>query len=423
MHGRGIPTLGGPLDCALRAVPSKSVTHRALVVAALADGVSALVDPLESDDTIVTREGLSALGVRIDARAECWTVHGCGGRIVGGASVELGDSGTSMRLLAAVAALGRDTSCLDGSPRLRERPVRELVAALRELGASVEAGPSPGGLPLRAGGRLPQGGRVRIPGGLSSQFASALLLIGASLARGVETTLDPPRVSSPYVALTAAVLEAFGVKVERPSEGRYRVSAQTPRGREYRIEGDHSAASYFLAAAAVVGGRIRVCGLDPRSAQADARLGRDLRAMGCRVDTGDDWIEVEGDGRIRPFDVDLSDAPDLAPTLAVLALFADGPCSIRGVPHLRHKESDRLAALARNVEALGASPTVVADGVRIDGRGRLAGAPLRTEGDHRVAMAFAVAGLRVDGVVLDDPDCVGKSNPLFWRQLAELGGR
>jgi 3-phosphoshikimate 1-carboxyvinyltransferase len=422
MEVRRIERARAPLACSLRAVPSKSVTHRALVIAALADGPGAIVDPLEADDTRITREGLRALGVEVRASRGRWTVSGCGGALRGGAELSLGDSGTSLRLLAAVAALGTAPSRLDGSPRLRERPMDGLVEALASLGAGLRCGPSPGGLPLRVErGRL-RAGAVRVAGGRSSQFSSALLLIAPRLAGTTDVVVEPPAVSLPYVELTARVLEDFGVRVERPAPAHYRIrgGAGYP-GREYRVEGDHSAASYFLAAAAAVGGRVCVQGLDPRSAQPDARLGPLLEAAGCRVEAADDRIAVERRGELRPFDVDLAGAPDLVPTLAVLALVAGGPSVLRGVAHLRLKESDRIAAIAENVRLLGRDVAVSGDALRIVGSAApLRAATIRTRSDHRVAMAFAVAGLRDGGVAVDDAGCVSKSNPHFWRQLEEL---
>jgi 3-phosphoshikimate 1-carboxyvinyltransferase len=421
MDVRRIDRIRGPLDAVLRAMPSKSVTHRALVAAALADGESTLRHPLDADDTRATRDGLAAMGVAIRIAGDDWVVRGCGGRIPGGGTLALGESGTTMRLLTAVAALGAFSSRLDGSPRLRERPLRELTGALERMGASIHPDPETGGLPVTAGGSPVQGGALRLPGSRSSQFASALLLIAPRLADGLDLTIDPPAVSVPYVGLTAAVLAAFGVPVVRVSELRWRVAYGAFAGRDYPIEGDHSTASYFLAAAAVLGGRVRVLDLSAGSAQPDARLGTVLRDLGCRVDAGTDWVEVEGNGRIPSFDIDLVDAPDLAPTLAVLALFAEGRCVLRGLAHLRHKESDRLELLARNLRALGRHATALDDRLVVESPPPcLGGARIGTASDHRIAMAFAIAGLRVDGVAVEDPGCVAKSNPRFWTQLAEL---
>jgi len=399
------------------------MTHRALVVAALADGESRIHNPLEADDTRVTLRGLEALGIPVAAAEGCWTVAGRGGSIPGAGSLELGESGTSLRFLMAVAALGRSPSRLDGASRLRERPVHELADALLAVGGSVTLTGGGGGLPLTVGGSAPSGGPVRVRAGRSSQFASALLLTASRLPRGLDLTLDPPAVSLPYVQLTVEALAAFGVACEQPEILRFRVRPTEYAGIDYRVEGDHSTASYFLAAAAIVGGQVRVEGLDPSSSQPDARLGRLLGELGCQVDRGDDWIEVTGSGEISGFDLDLSEAPDLAPTIAVLGLFAEGPSVIRGVAHLRIKESDRLAALAANLTGLGRPALARDDRLEIEpARNELRGTTIRTESDHRIAMAFAIAGMRLGGVRLDDGECVAKSNPEFWEQLARLAG-
>jgi 3-phosphoshikimate 1-carboxyvinyltransferase len=406
----------------VRIAPSKSVTHRALVAAALASGHSIIVEPLDADDTRTTARGLVSLGLRVDLRGARWEVEGLGGRVPGGGTLALGDSGTSFRFLTAVAGLGETVSRLDGSPRLRQRPVEELARALTSLGARIAPTPGGGGLPLQAGGGPVRGGSVVLPAGRSSQFTSALLLIGSTLPGGLEISLAPPAVSLPYIEVTARVLREFGVRVERSGELRWRVLEGRYRGREFRVEGDHSSASYFLAAAAILGGRVRAEGLDPDSAQPDARLQRILPELGCQVRSGPDWVEVEGSGRIRHFDLDLSDAPDLVPTLAVLALFADGPSAMRGVGHLRIKESDRLETLAGNLRRLGRDASTTEDALLVGptSSSRNEGTTIETASDHRMAMAFAIAGLRLRGVTIDDADCVAKSNPGFWRDFSRL---
>ena len=424
MNVRRIATIDGPLNVVLEAVPSKSMSHRALIVSALAEGVSELYGPLDADDTRVTRDGLIALGVTIESRPDRWIVHGQSGAIPGGGRLDLRDSGSSMRFLAAVAALGARPSRLDGSARLRERPVSDLAEALRQLGAAIAPEGPASGLPLIAGGSPFGGGAVSLSGRRSSQFASALLLIAPALRDGLDLTVERPAVSLPYVDSTAEVLSDFGARISRPVKCRWRVEAGGLTGREYRIEGDHSSASYFLSAAAVVGGRVRVERLLPSSPQPDAMLRTILRELGCGVSTGADWIEVRGTGRLPGFDLDLNASPDLAPTLAVLALFAEGPCTLRGIAHLRHKESDRLELLAANLRSLGREAIVIEDRIAVGPRpARLTGGTIATASDHRMAMAFAVAGLRLDGMAVEDPDCVSKSNPVFWEQFERLSSQ
>ena len=419
MEPRSIPIAAGPLAARIGAIPSKSVTHRALVAAALSRGVSEIVDPLDATDTRVTAAGLVALGFDVRALTDRWLVTGGAGEVPGGGTLDLGESGTSLRLLLALAALGAKPAHLDGAPRLRERPAAELATALVELGARIE-GPRPGQLPLRAGGRVFGGGTVRLPGGRSSQFASALLLAGTALDGGLLLHVEPPAVSRPYIALTAEVMRAFDLRVDPEAALTWRVARGAGCARTYRVEGDHSSASYFLVAAAVVGGSVTVAGLRADSLQPDARLASLLADLDCRVEVGGDAVTVHAGGRIPGFEVDLADTPDLGPSVAVLALFADGPSRIGGVAHLRLKESDRLDLLARNLRALGRDARATADSLVVGGVSRPRGAVIQTAGDHRMAMAFAVAGLRQPGIVIDDPACVAKSNPSFWEQVDSL---
>jgi 3-phosphoshikimate 1-carboxyvinyltransferase len=422
MQGRCIRSARSPLRARLRAVPSKSGTHRALVAAALASGTSVLRDPLDADDTVRTRDGIRSLGIPVAEQPSAWVVHGAGGTVPGGGSMRLGASGTSFRFLLALASLGRAPSRLEGSERLGERPILELAGAIASLGGEVSLPPGGAGLPAIAGGKPMLGGSVRLAGRESSQFASALLLIGSRLPRGLDLAIDPGAVSLPYVRLTARVLEEFGVPVEGDGVTRWRISPADYRGREHRIEGDHSSASYFLAAAALVGGVVRVEGLRPDSLQPDAAFGSMLRGIGCEVTAGDDWIEARGTGTIPGFELDLRASPDLAPTLAVLALFAEGPCRLTGIGHLRSKESDRLEVLAAGLARIGRQATADRDALAIGPppAGGLHGGVVATASDHRIAMAFAVAGLRLPGIVIDDEDAVTKSHPGFWRDFSAL---
>jgi 3-phosphoshikimate 1-carboxyvinyltransferase len=410
-----------PLDVVIDAPPSKSLTHRALVAAALAEGTSRIQGPLDAEDTRVTRYGLSALGAIVSDGPEGeWAVRGCGRAVAGGATIDLGASGTSARLLAAVAALACRPSRLDGSPRLRERPMAELAAALGALGAAITTAPD-GGLPWEAGGRPMSGGTVRLRGDRSSQFASALLLVGGRLPRGLLVEVEPPVVSAGYVGLTAAVLRTFGAEVEPCGDHGWRVGPGGLHARDYRVEGDWSSASYFLAAPALLAGRVRVRNLAPLSAQPDRGFLTLLRRIGCSVREGFDWVEVSGSGHVPAFECDLRETPDLAPTVAALGLFARGACTISGLDHLRHKESNRLEGLCRNLQRLNRS-------ARVDG-GRLIieasdveprGGPIETAGDHRLAMAFALVRLRLPDVQIDAPHVVTKSYPDFWQQWERI---
>jgi 3-phosphoshikimate 1-carboxyvinyltransferase len=420
MESRRIEPARRALDALVRAVPSKSVTHRALVAAALARGTSRVRLPLDADDTRRTRDALCALGIEVRVEGGDWVVVGASGRIPGGGRAFLGDSGTTLRFLTAVAALGARESRLDGSERLRERPIAELGRALRTIGGRIVALGAHGGLPLVAGGSAPHGGSVDVEADRSSQFASALLLIAPVLSDGLDLRLLPPAVSTPYVELTLAVLEAFGARIRRPEPFRFVVEPGGLSGRVYRVEGDHSSASYFLAAAALCGGRVCVTGLDPRSRQADAAFAGMLESIGCRVRAEAESVEVAASGRIPGFEIDAGDCPDVVPTLAALAAHAEGPCVIRGVPHLKWKESDRLEVLAENLCRLGRPAVADGSSLRVDtSQGDLRPATIRTASDHRIAMAFAVAGLR-SPLSIDDPACVAKSYPAFWDDFGTL---
>ncbi len=421
MARRCIEPAKGPVDSDFFAMPSKSATHRALVAAALAEGLSEIRGPLDADDTRRTLQGLRGLGVRVEERDRAWMVHGAAGALTGGGTIDLGASGTSARFLAALATLGERPSMLDGSPRLRERPMQELIRALSSMGATVEASE---GLrfPLRVGGSPVRGGTVVLPGARSSQFASALLLAAPAFTQGLRLEIAPPRVSFSYVRMTVEMLEVFGARVGREGEAGFVVPPQPLRASTVEIEGDHSSASYLFGAAAILGGRVRIRGLRADSAQPDARFLCDLESLGCRIDYGADGIVVEGSGRVPSFTWDLSGAPDLAPTAAVLALFAEGPCALSGLQHLTMKESDRLAVLQENLNRLGARASVDAATLSIipPKRGTIHGGTIRVADDHRIAMAFALAGLAIPGVSVDDPSVVAKSYPRFWDDLARL---
>ena len=420
MPPRCIEPATAPLEATIRATPSKSATHRALVAAAIADGESTISNPLEADDTRATRDGLIALGIPVETVDRMWVVRGGGGKVPGGAALELGASGTSARFLTALAAMGTRASRLDGSDRLRARPLDELVGGLRRLGARIDA--SDGGfLPLTAGGSEVSGGSLSLSGARSSQFASALLLVAPSFTQGLTLLVTPPRVSWSYVLMTVEILRKFRLECASPEEGAFVVGPHRLVGTAVEIEGDHSSASYLLAAAAILGGRVRVEGLRGDSLQPDVRFLADLRGLGCNVRRGRSDITVEGSGRIPPFAWDLSDAPDLAPTAAALALFAEGPSTLSGLSHLRWKESDRVAVLAANLERLGAKTTVEPSSLRIEPPPPGAEpVTVHVAGDHRIAMAFAVAGLRRPGIVLDDPGVVSKSYPRFWQDFETL---
>jgi 3-phosphoshikimate 1-carboxyvinyltransferase len=412
----------GPLEARIRVPGSRSITNRALVASALASGESRLEGAARSDDTDVMRKGLCALGVRIAVESDAWTVVGVGGRFAAPRdTLDAGASGTTARFLTAAATLAAGPVVIDGIPRMRERPIQELVDALRALGAACEA-QSPGGCPpVRvAGGGLP-GGPASIDASRSSQYVSGVLLAAPYADRDVELSfVGGVLVSRPFVDLTLEVMRAFDAQASWHGEG-LRVRAGCPyRPRVYPIEPDAQSAVYGFAAAAIAGGRVRVDGIPADSRQTDLLFLEALAAMGCRVERKPDAVEIRGpEHNLRGVEIDMNAMPDAALALAVVALFAEGPTTIRNIANLRIKETDRLAALETQLRKLGGVATAGPDWLRIE-PAPLHGATIDTYDDHRIAMAFALAGLRVPGVAIRDPGCVSKTWPNYFDALERL---
>ncbi len=411
-----------PVQAHVRLPGSKSLTNRALLLAALADGTSRLLHPLHSDDTAFMTEALRCLGVCIDHEADTVVVRGMGGYLSASTCAHLfiGNSGTTVRFLTAAACLTPpDTSVvLDGSARMRERPIRDLLGALLLLGVRAESVNGHGCPPVRVhGGGMP-GGACRMAGDVSSQFLSALLQVAPYARQDVEIEIVGDLVSKPYVDMTQAVMRAFGADMENDNYQRLRVRAgQRYHARNYAIEADASNASYFLAAAAVTGGTVTLNNLGTGSIQGDVRFVDVLERMGCTVTRGAQ-ITVTGPARLSAIEIDMEDIPDTAQTLAVCAAFADGPSRISGLASLRVKETDRLRAVATELPKLGVRveegpeywviypPT---DSLYLP-------AEIDTYDDHRMAMAFALTGLRIPGVTINEPGCVAKTFPDFWHR-------
>jgi 3-phosphoshikimate 1-carboxyvinyltransferase len=399
---------------------SKSYTHRALMAAALAGGTSVLTNALAAEDTELTAQALAQLGAGIDWQGTTIRVTGRAGRWLPAARpIYLGNSGTSMRFLTALAALGEGEYLLTGTERLCQRPLGELLAALGQAGVRAVSDRGDGCPPVRVTGSL-TGGRTQLSGGTSSQYLSALLFIGPLAPKGLKIDITGELVSRPYVDLTLEVLGAFGISYYREGYRYFELpGGQSYLPRDYEIEADASSASYFWAAAALTGGRVTITNLSLESSQGDAAFPEVLGRMGCAVESTPAGLTVQG-GPLQGVAVDMAAMPDLVPTLAVLAAFAAGDTVITGVAHLRHKESDRLAAVAAELAKMGIEVRETADGLVIRG-GAPQGALIHTYNDHRIAMSFAVAGLRIPGVAIEDPDCVAKSFPEFWEFFHRLG--
>ncbi|MEW6198985.1 MAG: 3-phosphoshikimate 1-carboxyvinyltransferase [Planctomycetota bacterium] len=406
---------------------SKSLTNRYLACAALADGPSVITSASRSDDTHAMCAGLRALGARVEAHPERpqIAVAGCPGAFrEDDVAIDVGDAGTAMRFLTALACLGFGRRWLDGSARMRQRPIGGLVDALNALGAHIEYDQRDGHPPLTVAARGLTGGEVVLETSASSQFLSALLLAAPYAGQDVMIRVEGELPSRPYVEMTLGVMRAMGVEALTADGTRYIVPAfQRYQAGPYAIEPDASAATYFWAAAAITGGRVRVAGLTRASTQGDVRFADTLAQVGCSVQEGPEGLAVEGParGRLRGVAVDMNDMPDVVPTLAVVALFADGPTEIRNVANLRLKETDRLAALATELTRLGARVEARPDGLTIRPPERLRPAEINTYGDHRMAMSLALAGLGTEGVVIREAGCVSKSFPGFFDALAELG--
>jgi 3-phosphoshikimate 1-carboxyvinyltransferase len=416
-----------PIDADVHVPGSKSITNRALLIAALAEGESELTGALYSDDTRYMAAALNGLGIAVesDEAGERFHVRGGGGTFpASNADLFVGNSGTAMRFLTAALPLGTGSYRIDGIPRMRKRPIAPLLDALNALGADASSEEGTGCPPVAVRASGLRGGTVVMPGDQSSQYFSALLMGAPYTWEGVTVNVAGDLVSKPYMPLTASVMAAFGVQAEldMTSWQEFRVApGQRYQGRVYHIEPDASNASYFFAAAAVTGGRVQVNGLGTSSSQGDLKFVDVLAAMGCEVRIGADFVEVRGPGRgnLRGVDLDLNAISDTAQTLAAIAPFADGPTTIRGVAHARLKETDRVAAIATELRRLGQRVDETPDGVTIH-PAPITPADIQTYDDHRMAMSFAITGLRAPGVRILDPGCVAKTFPDFFNRLEQI---
>lgn len=420
-----IAPLAAPPDAVVEIPGSKSYTNRALLVAALATGRSTLRGALRSEDTERMTDSLRRLGIPVEEpEPDTFVVEGAGGRIPAAeAELFVGNAGTAARFLTAALALGRGRYVLDGVPRMRRRPIQPLLDALDALGVRARSVEGTGCPPVLVEADGLVGGEITMPGDQSSQYFSALLLVGPVTPRGLTLHVAGELVSRPYIDLTAAVMAAFGARMEWDAEYRrlHVPGGQGYRAADYAVEPDASNASYFLAAAALTGGRVRVPGLGPASRQGDLRLLDALEAMGCTVTRGPDFVEVRGSAQLRGITVDANAYSDMAQTLYALAPFAAGPTEVRNVAHSRLQECDRIAASAAELRRLGQDVEEFPDGLRIIPR-PVTPAVVQTYDDHRMAMAFALVGLRVPGIAIADPGCTAKTFPDYWQRLERLRG-
>ncbi|MEC9008730.1 MAG: 3-phosphoshikimate 1-carboxyvinyltransferase [Planctomycetota bacterium] len=412
-----------PITGSIRPPGSKSLTNRALVLAALARGTTRLTGMLDSDDTRVMLESLTTLGFETSAGPAIGETH-----IVGGdgtipatsATLNLANSGTSIRFLTALTSLAHGEFTLDGNDRMRQRPITDLVSALRELGVDAACPQETGCPPVTVVANGLGGGQARLSGSSSSQYLSALLMAAPCAAAPVTIAIDGTLVSRPYIDMTLALMSRFGATVTEDPAGTFSIPTTGYDAVTLDIEPDATAASYFLAAAAVTGGHVTVEGLGHGALQGDVAFADCLARMGCSVRETPDGLRVEG-GELVGIDVDMNAISDTAQTLAVVAAFAEGPTRIRGIAHARIKETDRISATVTELTRLGLHVEEHDDGLTVH-PGPLVPAEIQTYDDHRMAMSFAVAGLVSPGVVISDPDCTTKTYPGFFEDLARLCG-
>ncbi|MCA9076381.1 MAG: 3-phosphoshikimate 1-carboxyvinyltransferase [Planctomycetaceae bacterium] len=416
-----ISPVSGPLTGTVRPPGSKSLTNRALIVAALADGTSTLTGALDSRDTQVMIDSLIRLGMSVDVAdlGTKLTIEGCGGRpSAESAELWLENSGTSIRFLTALCTLGKGSFRLDGNERMRERPIGDLVRALNALGADVTCEHQADCPPVMVTANGLPGGTTQVAGNISSQYLSALLMSAPCAQSPVRIEIEGELVSRPYVDMTLAVMREFGVDVTEAQPGVFEIPQTSYRSREYDIEPDASAASYFFAAAAITGGTVTVEGLSRNALQGDVEFVDCLAQMGCDVQSDERSITVTG-GELRGIDVDMNAISDTAQTLAVVAPFATGPTRIRNVAHMRHKETDRVHAVVTELRKLGLDVEEFDDGMTIH-PGPMQPASIATYDDHRMAMSFALIALKQPGVRIEDPECTSKTYPHFFEDLRVL---
>lgn len=405
-----------PVDATVAIPGSKSITNRALIAAALAEGTSTLTGVLDADDTQAMLGAVAAVGAVVDFDGDTATIRGTGGQLASGPlTIDARLSGTTARFATPLAGRGVGPYTVDGAPEMRARPMGATADAMRSLGCSVSGNE----LPLVISGPM-GGGVLRLAADVSSQFASGMLLAAPGLDDGLVVELGGTVVSRPYLDMTCAVMRAFGADVLQPTPNRFEVPAQSRyAAAAYAIEPDASAASYFFAAAAVSGGRIRIEGLTRDALQGDVGFVDVLAQMGAEVTWLDNAIEVRGTGELRGITVDMADISDTAQTLAAIAPFASSPTTVTGIDFIRNKETDRVAAVVAELNRLGIDAVEDADGFTITPGSPQPGV-VQTYHDHRMAMSFALTGLMAPGVRIADPGCVAKTFPTFWQVLESL---
>jgi 3-phosphoshikimate 1-carboxyvinyltransferase len=432
METKRISPIDRPLHATVRLPGSKSITNRALLIASLASGTTHLSNALFSDDSLYFAGALQKLGfeLSLDPLAGEIRLRGLGGQIPSRkAELFIGDAGTAARFLSAFLTLGNGEFVLDGDARMHQRPIGDLISALQQLGASIHGiNSGPSGVDQKsicppvvvtASGLI--GGSARVSGDLSSQFLSAVLMVAPYAKNPVNLSVDSDLHSKPYVDLTLSIMSDFGVPVHREGYQHFAIQHARYEAREtYTVESDATAASYFFAAPAILGGSVRVENLSRRSKQGDVAFLDVLEQMGCTITEGTDYLEVTGAHSLKGVDVFMGDIPDTAQTLATIAPFASSPTRIRGIASARVKETDRIAATGAELRRLGVQVEEYPDGLTIYPCSSIQPATIHTYDDHRMAMSFSIIGLRVKDIEIENPACVSKTFPNYFEVLEKL---
>lgn len=412
----------GRVNAVVRVPGSKSYTNRALITAAMADGISAINNALFSDDTKYMASCLNSLGISVEEQKDAnkFIIYGKGGTIPAEkADLFVGNAGTAMRFLTAMLTLGHGVYEIGGVERMGQRPIQDLLEGLNQLGAEVKSKYDNGCPPVIINGKGLKGGMAKVNGDLSSQYFSALLMVSPYAENDVTIEVKGDLVSKRYVDMTIDLMDKFGVAVRNIDYKKLYVrSGQRYRAISYEVEGDASAASYFFAVAAITGGRVRVEGVGKDSLQGDIHFVDVLKRMGCDVKMGSDWAEVTGRA-LHGIDIDMGDMPDVVQTLAAVAVYVQGKTRVRNVKNMRIKETDRIAAVVKELRKMGIFVNEYEDGFEIE-PSMPKPAEIETYDDHRMAMSFALIGLKSEGIVIKNPECVSKTFPDFFQRLEKL---
>ncbi|MDI6767787.1 MAG: 3-phosphoshikimate 1-carboxyvinyltransferase [Bacteroidota bacterium] len=406
------------VDAEIQLPPSKSYTNRALIAAALADGTSIIHNPSRSDDSVLLSDALRKFGITINEDEDRLEIIGSNGNLKAPSKeIFVGNAGTAMRFLASFACLAEGETILTGDEQMNKRPIKDLVDALKSN--VIKCSSQNGFPPVRIHGGNFVGGRISVDGSISSQFVSSILLASPYAKRTVTLHVNGKLSSMPYVDMTLHVMRSFGAIIDTVEMKTFTINNQQKYiGHDFIIEPDASSATYFLGAAAITNGRVTITNLTSESLQGDIQFLSILSDMGCTVINHPESIEIHG-GKLHGIEVDMNEMPDCVPTLAVVAAFAKGATTIKNIAHVRHKETDRLDALSKELTKIGVRVELSEDELVIHPQ-PLRGAVIETYDDHRIAMSFAVAGLRVDGIEIINPMCVTKSFPNFWEEFQKL---